>query len=85
MPLPFTPFQILWMNLVTDGVLGLGMSVEPAERDTMRRSPISPKESIFARGLALYIVWLGVLIGLIAWASASGRAPPARPPGRRWC
>ncbi len=79
LPLPFTPFQILWMNLVTDGVLGLGMSVEPAERDTMRRSPISPKESIFARGLALYIVWLGVLIGLIAlgigvWAFSTGQA-----------
>ena len=79
LPLPFTPFQILWMNLVTDGVLGLGMSVEPAERDTMRRSPISPKENIFARGLALYIVWLGVLIGLIAlgvgvWAFSTGQA-----------
>ena len=79
MPLPFTPFQILWMNLVTDGVLGLGMSVEPPERDTMRRSPISPKESIFARGLAWHIVWLGVLIGLIAlgiglWAWSTGQA-----------
>ena len=32
LPLLFSPFQLLWLNLVTDGVLGLGMSVEPAER-----------------------------------------------------
>ena len=42
MPLPFAPFQILWMNLVTDGVLGLGMSVEPAERGAMKRPPHPP-------------------------------------------
>ena len=32
LPLLFDPFQLLWLNLVTDGVLGLGIGVEPAER-----------------------------------------------------
>jgi Ca2+-transporting ATPase len=68
MPLPFAPFQILWMNLVTDGVLGLGMSVEPAESGAMKRPPHSPSEGVFARGLGVQITWLGVLIGAVTLA-----------------
>jgi Ca2+-transporting ATPase len=79
LPLLFTPFQILWMNLVTDGVLGLGMSVEPAERGAMRRPPHRPSESVFARGLGLQIGWHGVLIGLLVlgvavWGWRTGQA-----------
>jgi Ca2+-transporting ATPase len=79
LPLPLTPFQILWMNLATDGLLGLGMSVEPPERDTMQRPPYDPKQSIFGRGLGAYILFLGALIGAIAlamavWAYRSGQA-----------
>ena len=51
LPLLFSPFQLLWLNLVTDGVLGLGMSVEPAERGAMQRPPHKPSEGVFARGL----------------------------------
>lgn len=68
MPLPLLPLQILWMNLVTDGLLALGLSVEPAERNTMRRPPYSPKESILGRGLGRHIVGIGLAIGLIALA-----------------
>jgi len=68
MPLPLLPLQILWMNLVTDGLLALGLSVEPAERGTMRRPPYSPKESILSRGLGRHIVIIGVAIGLVALA-----------------
>ena len=79
MPLPFAPFQILWMNLVTDGVLGLGMSVEPAESGAMRRPPHRPSEGVFARGLGIQITWMGLLIGLVAlglgfWAWRTGQA-----------
>jgi P-type Ca2+ transporter type 2C len=79
MPLPFAPFQILWLNLVTDGVLGLGMSVEPAESGTMRRPPHKPSEGVFARGLGFQIGWMGLLIGLVAlgvgyWAWLTGQA-----------
>ncbi len=65
LPLPLNPFQVLYMNLVTDGILGLGMSVEPVERGVMRRPPHRPSESIFSRGLGFQILWVGTLIGMI--------------------
>lgn len=61
---PLTPLQILWMNLVTDGVPALALAVEPAESDVMNRPPFNPKESIFARGLGWYILRIGVVFGL---------------------
>ena len=64
MPLPLTPFQILWLNLVTDGVLGLGIGVEPAEPGTMQRPPRAPTEGILAGGLGSKIVWIGVMLGI---------------------
>ena len=64
MPLPLTALQILWINLVTDGLPGLAMSFEPAEKDTMERPPHNPQESIFARGLGFHIGWVGFLMGL---------------------
>ena len=66
LPLPFTPFQILWMNLVTDGLPGLALTVEPAERDTMQRPPHSPKENIFGRGMGRDILVIGLIMGLIS-------------------
>ena len=66
MPLPLLPLQILWMNLVTDGLPGLALGFEPAEPDVMQRRPHPPNESIFARGLGTHILWAGPLMGLIA-------------------
>ena len=66
MPLPLLPLQILWMNLVTDGLPGLALGFEPPEPDVMQRRPNPPKESIFARGLGTHILWAGPLMGLIA-------------------
>jgi len=59
------PIQILFSNLLTDGLLGLGMGVEAAERDTMRRPPYRPDEGVFGRGVSLHVGLLGPLIGLI--------------------
>ncbi|MCH7588074.1 MAG: cation-translocating P-type ATPase [Chloroflexi bacterium] len=78
MPLPLTALQILWINLVTDGLPGLALAVEPAERDTMRRPPYPPKQSIFARGMGRHILWVGLLMGLVSlavgyWAWITGR------------
>jgi Ca2+-transporting ATPase len=79
MPLPLTPLQILWVNLVTDGLPGLALTVEPAERDTMKRPPYPPKENIFARGLARDVLWIGILMAAVSiaaglWALNTGRA-----------
>ncbi|GAB7388075.1 calcium-translocating P-type ATPase, SERCA-type [Bacillaceae bacterium] len=64
MPLPLVPIQILWVNLVTDGLPAMALGVDPPEEDTMRRPPRPSKESIFARGLGWKIVSRGFLIGL---------------------
>jgi len=66
MPLPLLPLQILWINLVTDGLPGLALAEEKGERGIMNRSPYSPKESIFSRGLGTQIIWIGILMGLIS-------------------
>ena len=66
MPLPLLPLQILWINLVTDGLPGLALGVEKAERNTMRRPPYPPDENIFARGLGMDILWVGLLMGLVS-------------------
>lgn len=76
---PLLPLQLLWLNLLTDGLLGLGLGVEPAEKNTMRRSPRAPNESIFAQGLGWHILRTGLLIAVIAlavgyWYDATDRA-----------
>jgi Ca2+-transporting ATPase len=57
------PLQLLWLNLLTDGLLGLGLGVEPAEPHTMNRPPRHPRESLFAGGLLGHMLWVGVAIG----------------------
>ncbi len=76
--LPLTPLQILWVNLVTDGLPGLALTVEPAEKNTMLRKPHSPNENIFDRGMARDIIWIGLLLGSVSlasglWAINTGR------------
>ncbi|MDH3306204.1 MAG: cation-translocating P-type ATPase [Acidimicrobiia bacterium] len=78
LPLPLLPVQILWINLVTDGLPGLALGVEPAERDVMKRPPRPPDESVFARGLWQHVAVVGLLMGLIPlalglWGNATGR------------
>ncbi|HEY9089361.1 MAG TPA: cation-translocating P-type ATPase, partial [Anaerolineaceae bacterium] len=66
MPLPLTPLQILWVNLVTDGLPGLALTLETAEPSTMRRKPHSPNENIFARGLGRDVIWIGAVLALLS-------------------
>jgi P-type Ca2+ transporter type 2C len=66
LPIPLNAIQILWINLVTDGLPGLALSVEPATPDTMQRPPHPPTESVLARGMGTYILWVGPLLGLVA-------------------
>lgn len=69
LPLPLLPIHILWINLVTDGLPGLALAAEPAERNVMRRPPRPPGESIFAHGLGLHVLWVGLLMGALALAT----------------
>lgn len=64
LPLPLLPLQILWINLVTDGLPALALGLEPPEPGIMERPPRPPGEGIFARGLWAKILWQGTAIGL---------------------
>ncbi|RED86294.1 Ca2+-transporting ATPase [Cohnella phaseoli] len=64
LPLPLVPIQILWVNLVTDGLPAMALGVDQAESDLMQQKPRAAKENIFARRLGWKIVSRGVLIGL---------------------
>jgi Ca2+-transporting ATPase len=66
LPIPLLPIHILWINLVTDGVPGLALAAEPGERNIMSRPPRDPKESIFAQGLGVHIIWVGLLMGAVS-------------------
>ncbi len=69
LPIPLLPIQILWINLVTDGLPGLALAMEPEERNIMQRPPRPPKESIFAGGLWQHILWVGLLMGGVSLAT----------------
>lgn len=67
-PIPLLPIHILWINLVTDSLPALALSVEPAEDDVMRRPPRNPKESIFSHGLGIQTIWAGAFMAFLVLA-----------------
>jgi len=79
MPLPLRPLQILWINLVTDGLPGLALTVEPGEKDVMKRPPYSPQARIFNGPMVRDMGFIGLLMGLVSlgvglWYYAFGGA-----------
>ena len=84
LPIPLYAIQILWINLVTDGLPAIALGFEPAERDVMQRKPHPRDESVLAGGTGPYIVWVGVLIALLTlggyvWGYTSQGMDPFRP------
>lgn len=63
LPLPLTPLQILWTNLVTDGLPAIALSMDPVDKSLMKMPPRSQKEGIFGRGLGKRLILQGVAIG----------------------
>ncbi len=61
---PLLAIQILWINLVTDGLPAIALGFEPSEPDVMKHKPRPPKESIFAHGIGFHIIWVGTWIGI---------------------
>lgn len=79
LPIPLLPIQILWVNLVTDGLPGLALAAEPEERDVMGRPPRPPQEGVFAHGMGIHVIWVGLFmaaltIGTQAWSFYAGSA-----------
>jgi Ca2+-transporting ATPase len=78
LPLPLVPIQILWVNLVTDGLPAMALGVDPPEENTMNRAPRNSRESIFARGVGWKIITRGLMIGfwsLVAFCVAYFESP----------
>ncbi len=69
LPLPINTLQILWMNLVTDGLPALALSVEQGEPNAMSRPPRDPKSSLFSDGLGAYLPRVAFIIFLIGMAA----------------
>jgi len=79
LPIPLLPIHILLVNLVTDGLPGLALAAEPAERGIMQRPPRAPTESLFAHGMWQHVLGVGLLLGGLclgvqAWAINTGHA-----------
>ena len=77
LPVALLPIHILWINLVSDGLPAIALSFEKAEKDIMNRPPRPPSQSVFANGMGLHIIWVGMLMAGIAlslqgWAIANG-------------
>lgn len=64
LPLPLYPIQILWVNLVTDGLPGIALGLDPPDQDVMRRPPIPPHAGLFNKRMVFQIVFRGMLTGL---------------------
>ncbi|GMR18411.1 MAG: HAD-IC family P-type ATPase [Gammaproteobacteria bacterium] len=76
-PLPLLAVQLLWLNLVTNGIQDVALAFEPGEGDELRRPPRSPKEAIFNRLMIERVVLSAVVIGTVAfllfqWLLVSG-------------
>ena len=63
---PLLPIHILWINLVTDSLPALALSVDPAEKDIMTRKPRNTQEGFFTKGMTWRIAYQGVTVGLIS-------------------
>ena len=77
LPVALLPIHILWINLVSDGLPAISLSYEKAEENIMNRPPRPPRQSVFANGRGLHMVWVGVLmagiaLGLQGWAIKNG-------------
>lgn len=79
LPIPLTAVQILYVNLATDGLPALALSIDPPEKDLMKRRPRNPRTGIFTRPVVSLMVaggvWSTVInLSLFAWALGSGRS-----------
>jgi Ca2+-transporting ATPase len=69
MGMPLLPIHILWINLVTDSLPALALSVDPPETGIMNRKPRNPREGFMTRGMTWRVMYQGLMIGCIPLVS----------------
>lgn len=69
MGMPLLPIHILWINLVTDSLPALALSVDPPEKGIMNRKPRNPKGGFMTRGMTWRVMYQGLMIGCIPLVS----------------
>lgn len=69
MPMPLFPIQILWVNLVTDGLPGIALGIDPVDDNVMDRKPIEADQGLSSGRLPFLIIFRGLLIGLCTLGS----------------
>lgn len=78
------PLQLLWLNLLTDGLLGLGLGVEPSEKNVMSRRPRSITAPILDKRAVIHVLWTGLLIGMITLIVGYVYYDPSQPENNYW-
>jgi Ca2+-transporting ATPase len=78
------PLQLLWLNLLTDGLMGIGLGVEPAEPDTMSKSPRPPDAPVLGRASRVHIGWVGLAIAGATLGLGAAYFDPAQPEDTTW-
>ena len=68
MPVPLIAVQLLWLNMVTDGIQDFSLSFEKPENNIMMEKPRDPKEGLFDKALFSEILVSGITIGIIVFA-----------------
>ena len=63
---PLLPIHILWINLVTDSLPALALSVDPADPEAMRRKPLNSKQSIMNKGFTVRVLLQGTMVGVLS-------------------
>jgi magnesium-transporting ATPase (P-type) len=61
-PLPFVAAQILWINLVTNGLQDIALAFEPGEPELIRRPPRPPREPVLTRRLLIRLGYVGIVL-----------------------
>ena len=67
LPMPLVAIQLLWLNIVTDGLQDLALSFEKVDQDIMKEKPRDTKESVFNKKLMQEVLLSGLTIGIIVF------------------
>lgn len=81
--IPLIAIQILWVNLVTDSLPALALSVDPAKKNIMKRKPRDSKQGFITKGLLWRVMYQGIMVGLLTLVAYKiGYAEAGNPLGR---